>query len=606
MRRPIATAVALAAASAATWAQDVGRDVNFQTPSAPNYRPLVLPKDEPFTLPAVPAPPVEGAAVGEVAKLHVKKIRVDGVTVFTPEQLAAVVAPYEGREVSSSELQSVRVALTRLYVDNGYVSSGVLLPDQKIQDGVVVYRAVEGSLSTVELVGDPKVSSRYVASRVRRHVDDPLNVSEVQYALRYLQQDPNVSRLDARLAPGDAPGQSVLRLSVQDAPRFHAGLSADNHRASSTGAERATVFGGIRNLTGYGEEFRLSTAISEGANEGSAVFSLPLSARNVLLQAYYSLSDADIIEKDFERLDINSETETRGVSLTVPLIEELNTRLALLFGFESVNSETTLAGQGFSFSPGAIDGVTETDPALLGLDWVQRGRNSVTGLRLTYRRGLDILDATIYEPDPADPFCDPALTGGAFDPCNPTGADAEFDLLQGQAVFLQRLNGLGVLKKLSDRAQFVFRTTAQISQDPLLSQEKLAIGGVNTVRGYPENLLVRDNGVAATLELQLPIPGYREDPHPANLVLVPFVDYGRSWDERDTDPGSDIRNTDEARYIASAGLGLLWKPLKGLDVQLYWGGDIADNFEGDDPRDTRDPDLQDDGFHFSVAYVARW
>ena len=65
---------------------------------------------------------------------------------------------------------------------------------------------------------------------------------------------------------------------------------------------------------------------------------------------------------------------------------------------------------------------------------------------------------------------------------------------------------------------------------PLLSLEKIAIGGVNSVRGYPEHLLVRENGVAATLELQLPIFGYRRQPNPLSLVLVPFVDYGRSRD----------------------------------------------------------------------------
>ena len=51
---------------------------------------------------------------------------------------------------------SLRVTLTRLYVDGGYVNSGVLLPDQEIKEGIVMYRAVEGSLTRVELVGDPE------------------------------------------------------------------------------------------------------------------------------------------------------------------------------------------------------------------------------------------------------------------------------------------------------------------------------------------------------------------------------------------------------------------------------------------------------------------
>jgi hypothetical protein len=35
--------------------------------------------------------------------------------------------------------------------------------------------------------------------------------------------------------------------------------------------------------------------------------------------------------------------------------------------------------------------------------------------------------------------------------------------------------------------------------------------------------------------------------------------------------------------------------------------DFGNNFEGDDPRDFREEhDLQDEGVHFSLSYVARW
>jgi hypothetical protein len=35
---------------------------------------------------------------------------------------------------------------------------------------------------------------------------------------------------------------------------------------------------------------------------------------------------------------------------------------------------------------------------------------------------------------------------------------------------------------------------------------------------------VRDNGVAATLELQLPVPGFRPQAHPRDLVIAPLLD----------------------------------------------------------------------------------
>jgi hemolysin activation/secretion protein len=140
-----------------------------------------------------------------------------------------------------------------------------------------------------------------------------------------------------------------------------------------------------------------------------------------------------------------------------------------------------------------------------------------------------------------------------------------------------------------------------------MSLEKIAIGGVETVRGYRENLLVRDNGLAATLEFQIPIPGYRADPHWRNLMIAPFIDWGRSWDEQNTDQTSPTRDTTNRRWILGIGVGILWEPVEGLRAALYWGDAAADNFDGDDPSDTDGDDgLQGDGIHYSVNWTYRF
>lgn len=585
------TALTLLTVPALTLAQGVGRELNTQSPNSSSYQPLPQPSGQEYRLPPLPPPSAPANALAAGVQVMVSEIRVEGVTAVPMDRVDSIVAPYTGRMVTSGELQTLRLALTRMYVDRGFVNSGVILPDQQVSGGVVTYRAIEGHLTRIEFDERSKLSSRYVRPRVQQYLEGPLNVSDLQLALRNLQQDENVRRLDARLRPGDQLGQSVLSLSVNDAPRFRIGIGADNHRASSTGAESGTVLFGVRNLTGFGEELRASIGISEGADQGSVVFALPLTARNATLQAYYSRSDSDIIERRFKVLDIESETETYGATFTLPLNVPGDNGFAVSLGFEAKDSQTRLLGIPFSFSAGSQDGEAKTSVGLLGVDWLRRTLDSVTNVRFTYRRGLDVLDATIFEPRTDD---ERAL--------NPTGADGEFDVFQGQGVYIRRLPPS---RLLPTNTQLVIRGTAQFSLDPLLSLEKLAIGGANTVRGYPENLLVRDNGVALTTELQVPLFG-RTTPHPLNIGLVPFIDYGASWDDEDTDPGSKVRDSDATRFIASVGLGVRWNPLPGLDAQVFWGADVADNFDGDDPRDLRERDLQDDGVHFSVTYLARW
>src|SRR5262249_53597678 len=155
-------------------------------------------------------------------------------------------------------------------------------------------------------------------------------------------------------------GKSVLRLSVDAAPRFSVGLGADNHRSTSTGENRGTVLVGARNLTGFGEEIHGSFGFTDGAKDRSGSVSVPLAANGASVSVYYARTDAEIVERPFDVLDIDSLTETYGVGLALPVVNDLASRFAFNLGVESNKSTTSLLGQPFSFSAGAIDGVSKT------------------------------------------------------------------------------------------------------------------------------------------------------------------------------------------------------------------------------------------------------
>jgi hemolysin activation/secretion protein len=588
-------------------AEEVGRDLNWQTLGSSNYVEQTLPakpaeqgsdESSEFKLPSLTdetgSPGSSPSSLGRSTTVYVNSVVLAGATIFSQAELDEIFAPYLNREVSMEELQDLRLDLSRLYLSRGYVNSGVIIPDQKIEGGHIELQAIEGSLAGIEIIGDPKLADRYIRGRLARSIGEPLNIQDVKDALQNLQRDRNVAWVDARLVPGDQLGSGLLRIEVEEPERFDIGLSADNHHSASTGAERGRLSLQARNLSGYGDVTRVTGSLSEGTNEYTAFFEVPFTKYDTKFQTYYSTSDSDIIESSFKELDIKSQTDTMGVTFTQPIIDGLKNSFSATAGMEVKSSETTLLGEEFSFSPGAQNGKADTAVSLLGLDWINRGDSHVAALRGTYRKGLDAFDATIF--DPQTPL--EALT-------NPTGADGKFDVFVAQGLYIKRLNSFSFMKNLNDRAQLVLRGTAQISLDPLMSLEKLAIGGANTVRGYPENLLVRDNGAAATFELQFPVSGYSGQPGWSNIILAQFVDFGAAWDKTDVDLLSSIRDTDDTRYLIGAGLGVIWEPLAGLQAQVFWSFDAKDNFDGDDPRDSesRDKDLQDDGIHFSVSFT---
>ena len=91
--------------------------------------------------------------------------------------------------------------------------------------------------------------------------------------------------------------------------------------------------------------------------------------------------------------------------------------------------------------------------------------------------------------------------------------------------------------------------------------------GRYTVRGYPQNTLVRDDAFVASLEARVPI--VRDKRWADHLELTPFFDYGAGW--------NTSRSTPEPHDISSVGIGLRWgASLRGrvplrAQAEIYWG-----------------------------------
>jgi hemolysin activation/secretion protein len=61
-------------------------------------------------------------------KVKVKRVQVLGSTVFSPQELEAAVASFIGKEATFEELLAIRAAITNLYTNQGYTTSGAFCP----------------------------------------------------------------------------------------------------------------------------------------------------------------------------------------------------------------------------------------------------------------------------------------------------------------------------------------------------------------------------------------------------------------------------------------------------------------------------------------------
>lgn len=536
-------------------------------PVEPSFPPPPPPSPLPQpVLPPVPPPPPEEQERLPVPRVFVRQIKVTGSTVVSAEALAAVTAAYENRFVTSADLEALRLALTRLYVNAGYINSGAVLPDQTVTDGVITYQIIEGELTEVTVEGNRWFRTSYLRQRLALDITPPLNIGAVQERLQRLQQDDRIERLDAELRPGVRLGESVLHVRVEERLPFFVALEFNNYQSPTVGAERGLLTVAHQNLTGHGDMLSFTYGRSAGLDlQVDTSYTLPLTPRDTTLSLRYQRNDASVVEERFAPLDITSRSEIFTLTLRHPLYRTLRQEFALALSGEYLESQTFLLGEPFSFSAGADNGKTRDTALRLSAEWLDRTPHQVIALRSRLSLGIDALGATIHD-STAIP-------------------DGRFLAWLGQVQWGRRLGARDL--------QLLVRLDIQLTTEPLLPLEQIAIGGRFSVRGYRENTLVRDNGLIGSLESRFPL--IRNTRWAEVVQVVPFVDAGWGWNQKVATP--------EPTLLVSIGLGLRWTatfrtvvPLR-MQFEVFWGYKLKD-------VEDRGGDLQDHGVHLQIVGAA--
>ncbi len=524
-------------------------------------RPLPPPPE--LQVPETPGPEAPVLPGGEVpgseVTVVVDRFEVVGSTVFSEAALQAAVAPFVGRPLTLAELLQARTAITQLYIDGGYLSSGAFIPPQVPEDGVVRIEVIEGRLSEIQVQGNTRLNPNYVSSRLALAATPPLNLNRLVDGLRLLQLDPLIENISGELSAGLEPGTNILTVTIDEADSVDVDVVADNDRVVAVGTLELGLFLNQRNLTGNGDLLRLGYLYTEGSNRLIANYQIPINPRNGTLGFYGEFTDSRVITEPANQLDINTTSTLLNVFYRQPVILTPTEELALSLTASWQKSRSvflaSLLGEAIPFPAfGAnADGVIEVFALRFAQDWLQRGSNQVLAARSQFNLGL-----------------------GGSTPVNLTGQapDGQFLSWLGQAQWA-RLLGPDTL--------LLVRGEAQLANDTLPSQELFGLGGQSTVRGYRQDRLLTDNGLQASAEVRFPL--LRDPEHQGLLQIVPFFDVGTGWNARLPNPNPHT--------LVGTGVGLLWTEGDYWSARLDWGIPLNGSESGNT--------WQEHGIYFSLG-----
>ncbi|UYM14701.1 ShlB/FhaC/HecB family hemolysin secretion/activation protein [Endozoicomonas euniceicola] len=410
-----------------------------------------------------------------------KGIRFSRSAHLSRNELQALVKPLLGQTVTFNKLQQLVGQINQLYRQKNIYTSLAVLPEQKIEDGIVSIRLVEGSVGEVIFAGNEYTPDDYYRQWVHsQDHQDNIDVTELENDIQFYNRVHN-QQLQAELRAGKAFGLTDIVITIPEAQRNAFSAFLDNYGYESTGETQLSGLYQRQHLFRAGDKGLAYALISRGIRSLSTSYSTVVGTDGWRLGGSLQYTDTDLNTGDFSTLKVKGSTMRYGLEASYLAYSDAEKWLTLLGAASSTGSENKVAGEELS------DYQTRQYQAGVEGNWLGN-RWQVTG-RLLYS-SVDSSEKVL-------------------------GADRKITLYSPRATAIYNFD-----------SPFYALTTvdAQLtSEKELPGAVSFSLGGPSTLRGYKPGIASGDKGWYQQLELHY--NGYRYNEFLFDLYA--FYDHGQ-------------------------------------------------------------------------------
>ncbi|WP_333622892.1 ShlB/FhaC/HecB family hemolysin secretion/activation protein [Stenotrophomonas indicatrix] len=448
--------------------------------------------------------------------------------------------PASGRCLGTEGVNVVMKRVQNAIIARGYVTTRVLSAPQDLNTGTLTLSVVPGRFREAVFT---EADGRHpaIANALPIRSGGLLNLRDIEQGLENLQRVPTVTA-DIKIAPADgegaAPGQSDLNIDWKQRSPVRASLTLDDAGSQGTGKLQANATLSLDNPLGLNELFYVSAGRGvfngEGKDTNSWTAHYDVPYGYWLFGATASAYDySQTVVGAYESYDYSGRSGNAEARVDRLLLRNAKTKLGIY-------------GRGWQRTSKNYIDDTEIE--------VQRRRTSGWELGLTHKQfiGAATLDATLAYRRGTGAFHalrSPEEMAQAWDPSLPLEGTSRMKLITADAQ-------LSVPFQLGkQRLRYTAAWRAQWNRTPLSPQDRFAIGGRYTVRGFDgESSLSGERGWTLRNDLSLGIGGGQE--------FYVAADYGRI--------GGPSAQWQSGRDLAGMALGL-----RGGWQQLSWDGFVG-------------------------------
>ena len=485
------------------------------------------------------APPTAGQPLLMDTKVTIRKLQIEGGTVYPLAETAQVYAPLIGRETNLAQLIEATRGITRRYQEDGYLLSYAFLPQQNFENGLVRVVLVEGYIKDYQQTGDIGSVSAYVDKLAQKLLAErPLTRKTFERYTTLMSRIPGLSVQAQVPPPGTTDGATHMQIQASRKP-FTTSMSLVQ---KSRGGTQALLSATSNSQTSMGEQLSVSGLFPPGEDK----------------EHYY-------------RVDYNQFINAEGTQLALAAERyraDPNSSVQLDGGFE-LKPHQSIDRYSIGLSHPFIASPTESltlGTRLYVVD--QTTRYKLVGFPLSFDIESN-LRALAFEGDwrKADAQRLRIISGGLYQGIDGLGAKARSDLGVAKPdldFFRLRLSGVQS-DKFFDNWQGVLSGALYWSDNTLPDSERVTFGGQNFGRGYPDDQGSGDKGWGVAYEVNYSFN------RTGNWVkiLQPYVvvDRAKSW-------FNDLPV--KANDMSSAAVGLRFGDKKYYNIALEAAKPMSD------------------------------
>lgn len=469
----------------------------------------------------------------------IKKVEFSESRVFTDEELQKLAAPLLSQPVTIQDIRKVVDGITRCYILGDYATSKAYLPPQDLTDGVLKIGLMEGTVGKVTVQGNRWTRTSYITKRVAPTPGDLLKVSDIEEDIIKFNNN-NTVKLNVALSAGEEQGQSDITLNALDPFPFRFAFMTDNQGRQAIGTTRWGGMLAADSLFGFRDRLSLGGYLGRGNRVGFADYNIPVNRFGTRLGASISAGNISVVNGPMRAFGVGGTSQVYTVYATHPLFDREDANIS---SYTSVNWKR-------STSDIADFKIYDKNSFSLSQGFTAR-KDTQRGIWYTGHYGSVGMKAM--------------------------NGDYDFFKYEGNITRLHDF-GKGIIGQ--------FRISGQYSpNDDLPWMEQFQIGGLSTVRGYSEGLLLGKSGYFASAEIITPLPilpkrigsdklGYI---YPREMIKgAVFMDNGMIFPYK---YGNE--SIDSGDFLMSWGLGLRVNLREDLAARFYWGFGLNNKYDVD-------------------------